>query len=156
MARRNITKESQKAIDEGIADLLSGRYENAEQLFKNVVDDLKPRTETSVHKDRFKPYLWTASFGYGLAEGMVEKSKSEETRNISDIAKKANNFYHAYISLGEYGDRDVAYRNLGKNYVSIGFEKEGIEMLEQLKRPRMLDFAKISVKARELLLENCE
>ena len=151
MTRRNITKETQEAIDEGIMDLLSGRYESAEQRFKNVVDDLKNRVNKPPYGDRVKPYFWTASFGRGLAEGMIEGTTPVTARDISDIAKEANNFYNAYISLGEYGDQDKACRNLGKSYVSLGFEREGIGLLEQLRRPRLLDFARLSSKARELL-----
>jgi len=151
MTRRNITKEAQKAIDEGIMDLLSGRYKSAEQRFKNVVNDLKNRVNKPPYGDRFKPYFWTASLGQGLAEGMIEGTTLVTATDISDIAKEANKFYNAYVSLGEYGDQDVTCRNLGKSYISLGFEREGIGLLEQLRRPRLLDFARLSSKARELL-----
>jgi len=151
MTRRNITKETQKAIDEAITDLLAGRYEGAKETFKNVIDDLRDLVGKGRCYDRFKPYYWTASFGQGLAEEIIEKGEPEAIRDISDVAKEAKSFYNSYISITEYANQHETYKSLGKSYVSLGLKQEGIGVLEQLKRPRMLDFVELAVKARRLL-----
>ena len=39
MTRRNITKETQKAFNEAIMDMLSGRYTDAVQKYENVSEE---------------------------------------------------------------------------------------------------------------------
>ncbi len=147
MKRKNITKSSQQAIDAGILDISFGRYEPAEQRFEGLVEDLKDRG------DRFKPYLWTAAFGMGLAEGMKHRQTDKRPRSIPEVAAMANNLYEAFLTFSQLPSDQEKYRMLGKSYATLGLESEGLEILDLSRRSDILSFYKLCPDAKKLAVD---
>ncbi len=144
MKRKNITRSSQQDIEAGALDVTFGRYESAVQHFEGLVEDLKDRG------DRFKPYLWTAAFGMGLAEGMKQRQTDKRPRSIPEVATMANNLYEAFLTFSQLPSDQEKYRRLGKSYAMLGLESEGLEILDLGRRSDILSFYKLYPDAKKL------
>ena len=147
MKRKNITEPSQQAIDAGILDIAFGRYESAEQRFEDVVKDLESRG------GRFLPYLHTAAFGQGLAEGMKQRQTATGPRLISEVAATAKNFHEAFESFGKLPTTPEKYKVLGKSYANLGLQDEAMEVLEFSRYSDILTHYKLYPVAKRLLPE---
>ncbi|MHB9071272.1 MAG: hypothetical protein ACYC54_13010 [Sedimentisphaerales bacterium] len=156
MTRYTSRQETNRIFDKCINELLEGRYESAIKRYDNIAEILQERAASPYcHRtSNFGPHYLVTGFGKGLAEGLIEKQETVEVRDISDVAKEAKNFYDAFkaIENARY-DRPSgfeAYRTLGKSYVLLGLENEGIGVLERLKQPRIIDIMQLRKKAKEL------
>lgn len=156
MARYITRRETKRVFDKCINDISEGRYKSAVQRYDSIAGILLERA-SSPHASRsynFGSHYLVTGFGKGIAEGLMEKGEQQETRDISDVAKEAKNFYDTFKGIKNASYRSVSgfeiYRALGRSYVSLGLEKEAIQELERLKEPRLMDIVKLSVKAEEL------
>jgi hypothetical protein len=153
ITRKRVTSEY---FDRCINDLLKGRYERANQRYNRISEILKEKVENCrTQINTFQNHYWVAGLGQGLSDALVERTGQVQERDISDIAKEAKNFYDAFLLIGEaYPNISVprydAYRNLGRSYVALGLETEGIRLLEQLREPRFRDMCKLRQKVEEL------
>ncbi|HDY68190.1 MAG TPA: hypothetical protein ENH85_10395 [Candidatus Scalindua sp.] len=132
MKQRNIGKESEKAIKDGIIDLALGKHEEAEQKFKVIVNDLEGRMNSATGYRLFKYQLQIAAFGQGLAEGIKEYEGYDRPRPISEVAVASKNLYNSFMALCRESNIDYeGYEHLGKNYALSGLENEGLMVLER-------------------------
>ncbi len=82
LARRNITKESKKTIDEAIIELTLEGHEEAEQKFSYVVNDLIDRMNCTQEDNLFHMSFGTTAFGQRLAQGMQEYDESDKSGEL--------------------------------------------------------------------------
>lgn len=128
VAKKSLLRLLRQGIDEGINSLNCGRYSEASQRFGKVVDDIEGRLPFNKHNGHFKYHiqcLSSAAFGQGFAEGLNDL-KTSQTRNLTDLAILAKNFYEA-VTLPK--SQTETHKKIGKSYGALGLEKEGREIL---------------------------
>ncbi len=146
MRQESIAKASAQAINDGLLDLAFGRYESAEQRFDGVVKDLESRGT------QFRPYLWTAAFGCGLAKGMCERP--EGLRTVPEIAVAAKHLYDTFMTFQRVPSDPERYKSLGYCYAKLGIEDEGMEVLDLSRHDDSLSFYKLGSMARNMVEED--
>jgi len=129
----------------GTLDLVLTDYESAEHIFGKIAATLTERG------DRFKPYLWIASFGQGLAQGIRQRKTTIEPKPTSEVAIAAKNLYDVFLSFGKMPSSSAKYRSLGESYAELGLENEGQKVLDIRRSFDILSFYKLYPEAKKLL-----
>lgn len=141
MAKKSLVQQAREGIETGIISLCSNNYELAKQQFAEVVMDIEQSenfgSKHSAYRGAHNLYRFTAAFGQGFAEGLMERESVETPRDIGVLANRAKEFYEA---SGMRPPLSKTHINIGRGYGFLGFKEEGLKVLGRSRHVKVTSY----------------